>query len=83
MLVRKLLGWQSVAYDGKVQCGIISLTDLACSEIVLFSSYALAGFTLLASSFFLTLLENYGLQLHHLTPDVIALVAIFTHFCEM
>jgi hypothetical protein len=83
MLVRKLLGWQSVAYDGRVQCGIISLTDLACREIVLFSSYALGGFALPASSFFLALLENYGLQLHHLTSHVIALVVIFAHFCEM
>jgi hypothetical protein len=35
------------------------------------------------SSFFLTLLEYYGLQLHHLSPNSIALVAIFVHLCKM
>jgi hypothetical protein len=35
------------------------------------------------SSFFLTLLENYSLQLHHLTPHAIASVEIFVHLCEM
>jgi hypothetical protein len=35
------------------------------------------------SSFFLTLLEYYGLQLQHLSPNSIALVAIFIHLCEM
>jgi hypothetical protein len=29
------------------------------------------------------LLEHYGLQLQHLSPHFITLVAIFTHFCEM
>jgi hypothetical protein len=59
--VRKLLGWQSVEHNGKVWCGTIPLTDLQHIEIVLFSSYALVGLTLQASSFFLTLLENYSL----------------------
>jgi hypothetical protein len=35
------------------------------------------------SSFFLTLLEYYGLQLQHLSPNSIALVAIFVHLYEM
>jgi hypothetical protein len=35
------------------------------------------------SSFFLTVLEYYGLQLQHLSPNSIALVAIFIHLCEM
>jgi hypothetical protein len=35
------------------------------------------------SSFFFTLLENYGLQLHHLTPHSFVLVAIFVHLGEM
>jgi hypothetical protein len=35
------------------------------------------------SSFFLTLLENYSLQLHHLTPHAIASVVIFVHLREM
>jgi hypothetical protein len=53
------------------------------TKIILFTCYALAGFALPASSIFLTLLENYGLQLHHLTPHALTLVAIFVHLCEM
>jgi hypothetical protein len=33
------------------------------------------------SSFFLVLLEHYGLQLQHLLPHSITLVAVFAHFC--
>jgi hypothetical protein len=35
------------------------------------------------SSFFLMLLEFYGLQLQHLSPNSITLVAIFVHLYEM
>jgi hypothetical protein len=61
MRVRKLLGWQSAEYDGRVRCGTVPLTDLQRGEIALFSSYAQTRLTLLVSSFFLTLLENYDL----------------------
>jgi hypothetical protein len=50
---------------------------------VIFTSYILAEFTLPVSSFFIMLLENYGLQLHHLMPHSLMLVAIFIHLCEM
>jgi hypothetical protein len=43
----------------------------------------LVGLALLTSSVFLTLQENYGLQLHQLTSHAIALAAIFIHFCKM
>jgi uncharacterized membrane protein len=56
-------------------------------DFVYFSAYALAGLVPrsrhMSSSFFLVLLEHYGLQLQHLSPHSIALVVIFTHFCEM
>ena len=35
------------------------------------------------SSFFLLLLEDFGLQLQHLTPHSILLMSIFVHLCEM
>jgi hypothetical protein len=35
------------------------------------------------SSFFLLLLEEFGLQLQHLTPHSVLLVAVFAHFMEM
>jgi hypothetical protein len=33
--------------------------------------------------FFLLLLEEFGLQLQHLTPHSILQAAIFVHLCEM
>jgi hypothetical protein len=83
MQVKRLLGWQPAEYDGRIRCGTIPLTDLQPGKIVLFTSYALAGFVLPVSSFFITLLENYGLQFHHLTSNAIALVVIFIHLCKM
>jgi hypothetical protein len=51
-------------------------------DFVFFVAYALAG--LVPSHFsFLTLLEYYGLQLQHISPNSITLVTIFVHFCEM
>jgi hypothetical protein len=52
-------------------------------DFVLFAAYALVGLVLPLSSFFLTLLEYYRLRLQHLSPNSIALVAIFVHLCEM
>jgi hypothetical protein len=66
-----------------VRCGTILLGGLWPGEIIQFTSYALAGFTLPTSSFFLTLPENYDLQLHHLMLHTLVLVAIFVHLCEM
>jgi hypothetical protein len=63
--------------------GTISLSSLQPSEFIFFTSYTLARLLLLASSFFLTLLENYDHQLQHLSPHSLALVMIFVHFCKM
>jgi hypothetical protein len=61
--------------------GMLSLAQPA--DFVYFLLYALAELMLPLSSFFLVLLEYYGLQLQHLLPHSIRLVAVFTHFCEM
>jgi hypothetical protein len=66
-----------------MQCGTISLDNLQSDEFIFFSSYALSSLVLSFSSFFFTLLETYGLQLHHLTPHSITLVVIFVHLYEM
>jgi hypothetical protein len=50
---------------------------------VLFISYHSCGLALPISLFFLLLLEEFGLQLQHLTPHSILQVAIFVHLCEM
>jgi hypothetical protein len=81
--VRQLLGWQATDYDRRMWCGTIFLSGLQLGEFIFFTSYALAMLVLPVSSFFFTLLENYDLQLHHLTPHSLMLVVIFIHFCEM
>jgi hypothetical protein len=67
----------------KVKSGAASLTNMRPGDFVFFAAYALVGLVPPLSSFFLTLLEDYGLQLQHLSPNSIALVAIFVHLCEM
>jgi hypothetical protein len=57
---------------------MLSLTQP--DDFVYFSVYALAGLVPPLSSFFLVLLEHYGLQLQHLLPHSIMLGVIFTHF---
>jgi hypothetical protein len=59
-----------------------SLANMRPGDFVFFTAYTLAGLVPPLSSF-LTLLEYYGLQLQHLSPNSIALVAIFIHLCEM
>jgi hypothetical protein len=81
--VRRLLRWQAMEYDGWIWCGTIPLADQQRNEIVLFTSYILAGLVFLTSSFFLMLLENYDLQLHHLTSHSLMSVTIFIHLYEM
>jgi hypothetical protein len=63
--------------------GAVPLGDLVAGEFVLFTSYISCGLALPISPFFLLLLEEFGLQLQHLTPHSILQVAIFVHLCEM
>jgi hypothetical protein len=65
-----------------VRCGVVWLGDLRSDEFIFFTSYALAGLVLPFSSFF-TVLETYGLQLHHISLHSITLVTIFVHLYEM
>jgi hypothetical protein len=81
--VWRLLGWSAPAQAGKIRAGKIPLRDLAAGEFVLFNLYIMCGLVPPFSSFFLLLLEEFGLQLHHLTPHSILHVAVFAHFMEM
>jgi hypothetical protein len=69
--VRGLLGWSSPAYIARIRAGAAPLGDLAFEEFVLFVSYISCGLALPISPFFLLLLEEFGLQLQHLTPHSI------------
>jgi hypothetical protein len=67
-VVRHLLGWSAPAIAGRIRAGAVPLGDLAAGEFVLFTSYISYGLALPISPFFLMLLEEFGLQLQHLTP---------------
>jgi hypothetical protein len=79
--LRKAIGWQSPGYDSMMRRGMLSLAQPG--DFVYFSVYALVKLMSPFSSFSLVLLEHYGLQLQHLSPHYVTLVAIFAHFCEM
>jgi hypothetical protein len=81
--LRRLMGWHAPDLAPKLKHGVASLANMGLEDFVFFVTYALAGLVLPLSSFFLTLLEYYGLQLQHLSPNSITLVAIFVHFYEM
>jgi hypothetical protein len=81
--VRRLLGCGTPAFAGRIWAGTTPLGDLATGEFVLFVPYLFCGLALPILPFFLLLLEEFGLQLQHLTLHSILQVAIFVHFCEM
>jgi hypothetical protein len=82
-VVHRLLGWSALAFTGRIRDDTTPLGDLAAGEFVLFVSYLSCGLALPISPFFLLLLEEFGLQLQHLTPHSILHVAIFVHLCEI
>jgi hypothetical protein len=67
-MVRHLLGWSAPALAGRIHAGTVPLGGLAAGEFVLFTSYISCRLALPISPFFLLLLEEFGLQLQHLTP---------------
>jgi hypothetical protein len=74
--------WQVPSLKPKLKHGLTSLANMGSGDFVFLVVYALAELVLPLSSF-LMLLKYYGLQLQHLSPNSITLVAIFVHFCEM
>ena len=51
-------------------------------EIVMFRDFVERGIAVPVSEFFHALLQFWGIQLHHLTPQSILHFSIFTYFCE-
>ena len=51
-------------------------------ETVMFRDFVERGLALPVFEFFYKLLQFWGIQLHHLTPQSILHLSIFTHFCE-
>jgi hypothetical protein len=67
----RMLGWGSPTFAKRIRAGTTPLGDLAAGEFVLFVSYLSCGLALPISPFFLLLLEEFRLQLQHLTPHSI------------
>jgi hypothetical protein len=82
-LVRGLLGWSTPGLAGRIRAGVVPLGNLTAREFILFTSYIPRGLALPISPFFLLLLEEFGLQLQHLTPHSVLQTTIFVHLCEM
>jgi hypothetical protein len=82
-LVHDLLGWSASGLAGRIRAGAAPPGDLAAREFVLFTSNISCGLALPISPFFLLLLEEFGLQLQHLTPHSVLQIAIFVHLYEM
>ena len=59
-----------------------SVTDRP-ERIVLFTSFMAAGLVPTFSAFFLQVLKTFGLQLVHLSPNSVVILAVFAHLCEM
>ena len=51
-------------------------------ETVIFRDFVERGLAIPVFEFFHALLQFWGIQLHHLTPQSILHLSIFTHFCE-
>jgi hypothetical protein len=81
--LQQLMRWQAPGLTPKLKPGVASLANMGPRYFIFFAAYALAELVPPLSSFFLTLLEYYELQLQHLSPNSITLVAIFVHLCEM
>ena len=79
--VRRLLGWSPQETAWGIRAGSVPLGDLRAGEFVLFISHISTGVGLPVSSFLLLLLEDFGLQLLHLTPHSLLLTSIFIHLC--
>src|SRR6185437_9774836 len=81
--VRRLLGWSAQETGWGVRAGSVPLGNLRAGEFVLFTSHISTSVGLPISSFLLLLLEDFGLQLQHLTPYSLLLTSIFVHLCGM
>jgi len=81
--VRRVLGWSAQETGWGIRTGSVPLGNLHAGEFVLFTSHISTGVGLPISSFLLLLLEDFGLQLQHLTPHSLLLTSIFVHLCEM
>ena len=68
--MRHLHGWSAQETAWGIRAGSVPLGNLRAGEFVMFISHISTGVGLPVSSFLLLLLEDFGLQLQHLTPPL-------------
>jgi hypothetical protein len=78
-MVCRLLGWDALAFGGRICVGASSHDDLTAGEFMLFVSNLPSGLALPILSFFVLLLEELGLQPQHVTPCFILQAAIIAY----
>ena len=81
--VPRLLGWSAQETGWGIRAGSVPHGNLRAGEFVLFTLHISTDVGLPISSFLPLLLEDFGLQLQHLTPHSLLLTSIFVHLCEM
>ena len=52
-------------------------------QIVIFASFVAVGLVPPFSAFFMQVLDTYGIQLAHLSPNSVVILSVFTHLCEI
>ena len=52
-------------------------------RVVIFISFVAVGLVPPSSTFFLQILDTFGIQMAHLSPNSVVILEIFAHFCEM
>ena len=81
--IRKLL-----VPEGQQGASVVTLANFPPAttipgRIVLFVSFVAAGLVPPFSTFLLQVLDTYGVQLVHLSPNSVVVLAVFAHLCEM
>ena len=76
--IRKLL-----VPEGQEGAVVVTSAMTVPGRIVLFTSFVAAGLVPPFSTFFLQVLDTYGIQLVHLSPNSVVVLAVFVHLCEM
>jgi hypothetical protein len=82
-LVRNPLRWGMLAFAGRIRVDVSPHGDLTTGEFVFFASKLPSGLVLPIPSFFVLLLEGFGLQPLHITPCFILQAAIIAYLRGM
>ena len=81
--IRKLLVPEGQEGAVVVRPATLTPATTVPGRTVLFTSFVAAGLVPPFSAFFLQVLETYGIQMVHLSPNSVVALAVFAHLCEM